>query len=279
MSNFYIARNGKQSGPFTSEQLTQMAASGMVSPDDQIAQQGGSKWVAASVVPGLLSETPVPAAAPISAAPEETEMPWLSGAGDSGQPRQFGGSTTSTNYRSKAIAHKPATKNQALPFLIGGAVAAVLLVLGGIAFVATSVSKVAGGGSLFNSGPTQSMTKMQFRQKVKTFRFYGGIGDAEVVTPVHKIKAEGHELVELKSRTNLCAYLGSDWVKAFGEPTKTQSVAGSTIYYWQCSDGLVQVVFDKTDADPSKPLGEQWLNTYYWLPGGSYESAPTINDY
>jgi uncharacterized RDD family membrane protein YckC len=50
---WYVGSNGQQSGPFTLQQLRQMAASGQLSKTDLIWKQGLASWVACSSVKGL----------------------------------------------------------------------------------------------------------------------------------------------------------------------------------------------------------------------------------
>lgn len=50
---WYVGSNGQQSGPFTLQQLRQMAASGQVLKTDLIWKQGLANWVACSTVKGL----------------------------------------------------------------------------------------------------------------------------------------------------------------------------------------------------------------------------------
>ncbi len=56
---WYIARGKQRCGPFTYEQVRQMAASSVLSPHDMVFNEGASQWVEAENVPGLF-----PAAVP-----------------------------------------------------------------------------------------------------------------------------------------------------------------------------------------------------------------------
>jgi hypothetical protein len=53
-SNWFFTRNGKDClGPFSSQQLRQLAANGLLLPSDLVLREGEQKWVKASSIPGL----------------------------------------------------------------------------------------------------------------------------------------------------------------------------------------------------------------------------------
>jgi hypothetical protein len=56
-AQWYIARNQKQTGPYSSDQLKELAGRGEITPSDQIWKEGMHAWVVASKVPGLLQST------------------------------------------------------------------------------------------------------------------------------------------------------------------------------------------------------------------------------
>ena len=72
---WYVGSNGQQSGPFTLQQLRQMAASGQLSKTDLIWKEGLANWVPSSAIKGLfsaaadLSTTSSPRPAPRPTAP------------------------------------------------------------------------------------------------------------------------------------------------------------------------------------------------------------------
>jgi uncharacterized RDD family membrane protein YckC len=53
---WHVGRNGQQTGPFTAQQLRQMAASGQLSPTDLLWKDGMPNWVPGSSVKGLFAE-------------------------------------------------------------------------------------------------------------------------------------------------------------------------------------------------------------------------------
>ena len=53
--NWYVGRNGNRTGPFTSDQVRQMAASGQIGPADLLWKEGMANWVVASSVTGLFA--------------------------------------------------------------------------------------------------------------------------------------------------------------------------------------------------------------------------------
>ena len=53
MSQYYVAVNGQQQGPFPLQTLQQMAAQGQFTPSTQVWKQGMATWAAASTVAEL----------------------------------------------------------------------------------------------------------------------------------------------------------------------------------------------------------------------------------
>jgi len=84
---WYIGRNDKRTGPFTPDQLRQMAASGRVQPTDLVWKQGMTQWAAASTIKGLFSipgvATP-PAVGPRGGTDLEFDSPGSPSAGGQG---------------------------------------------------------------------------------------------------------------------------------------------------------------------------------------------------
>jgi hypothetical protein len=81
-SEWFIQRGGSQTGPYSSQQLRQLANGGKLSPDDLIRKSDMKDWVAARTAKGLFSTTaatPTPststAAAPATAETPEKEKP------------------------------------------------------------------------------------------------------------------------------------------------------------------------------------------------------------
>lgn len=56
-SEWHLGREGQQSGPFTSQQLKEMAASGQLQPDDLVWKEGLSEWTPAHHIRGLFRKT------------------------------------------------------------------------------------------------------------------------------------------------------------------------------------------------------------------------------
>lgn len=52
-AGWFVAQNGKQSGPFTASQLQEMAADGRLQPDDLVTKTGSQQWKPAQQVKGL----------------------------------------------------------------------------------------------------------------------------------------------------------------------------------------------------------------------------------
>jgi uncharacterized protein (TIGR03067 family) len=55
---WYLAQGGKRAGPFSLQQLRQLAASKRLQRTDMVLQEGGRSWVAAASVAGLFPPTP-----------------------------------------------------------------------------------------------------------------------------------------------------------------------------------------------------------------------------
>jgi hypothetical protein len=68
-AHWYFTRDGKQRlGPFTSEQLRQLAAGGLLESSHMVLKDGSRKWVPAGSIRGLFPSAP-PIAAPAPATP------------------------------------------------------------------------------------------------------------------------------------------------------------------------------------------------------------------
>jgi hypothetical protein len=66
---WYYAHQGQQSGPVSTEQLRQIAASGQIQPSDMVWTEGMAAWSPAHTVEGLFAGAPGPAASPPGAPP------------------------------------------------------------------------------------------------------------------------------------------------------------------------------------------------------------------
>ncbi len=72
---WYVARNRERCGPFTYEQVRQMAASSVLSPHDLVFNEGASQWVEAVTVPGLFPvAVPRPSLPPYGVAESESRQ-------------------------------------------------------------------------------------------------------------------------------------------------------------------------------------------------------------
>jgi len=72
---WYYAHQGQQSGPVSTEQLKQLAASGQIQASDLLWKQGMAAWAAASTVEGVFSASGGPAPPPPGAAPGAPGIP------------------------------------------------------------------------------------------------------------------------------------------------------------------------------------------------------------
>lgn len=61
---YFVGRSGQQTGPFSVEQLTAMAASGELQPTDLVWKEGMAGWEPASTLPGVFPGSPAAATAP-----------------------------------------------------------------------------------------------------------------------------------------------------------------------------------------------------------------------
>lgn len=64
-SGWFVNQNGRQTGPFTSTELKDMAQSCFLLPDDLVTKNGGTKWVPARQIKGLFPGLPVAASMPV----------------------------------------------------------------------------------------------------------------------------------------------------------------------------------------------------------------------
>lgn len=98
---WYVGRNGQQSGPFTAQQLREMAAAGQLSSDDLLWKNGMPSWVPCSSVKGLFPESTAvsgppptrPAPRPVAPPPRSTAVGGSFGDSDEmgfGDPAGFG---------------------------------------------------------------------------------------------------------------------------------------------------------------------------------------------
>jgi len=75
----YIARDGKQSGPFTPEEINRQLAAGTLSPSDNAWYEGAAGWAALSTIPGVgVAVAPTPSSVP--APPASANIPVSSSA-------------------------------------------------------------------------------------------------------------------------------------------------------------------------------------------------------
>lgn len=84
---WYVGRNDKRTGPFTPDQLRQMAATGSLQPTDLVWKQGMPQWVAASTIKDLFSipgVSTLPAVSPRGGTDLEFDSPGSPSAGGQG---------------------------------------------------------------------------------------------------------------------------------------------------------------------------------------------------
>lgn len=73
-ANRHYVRDGRPFGPFTLDQMRQLASSGLLSPTDMVKSGADGVWVSAGTVPGL-TFPPAPPAPPASVAADRTGNP------------------------------------------------------------------------------------------------------------------------------------------------------------------------------------------------------------
>jgi uncharacterized RDD family membrane protein YckC len=90
-AEWYVGKNGEQSGPYTSPQLRQLAADGQLSPADLLWKEGMSDWAPCSAVKGLFGEaTSSSKPLPRRPAPRPTAPPPRVASSSAGNPRADG---------------------------------------------------------------------------------------------------------------------------------------------------------------------------------------------
>ena len=207
MSKFYVSRNQQQFGPYTSDQLKQLATSGQITRDDMVLQEGSSQWAAAGCIRGLFSTTqvlltnPIPTASPLSAGESDSDSPWLSG-------NDF---TSAGSYKSRVSPRKSRKSDNTMPYMIGGGVvAAVLLLLGGMAYLASPIN-------MFNAPP-------------------------EVRNALEKLtKVSSHSVAEFKRLEIGKEFNRKEFFKEFGTPSQITDFDSDTYFIYNCTDGSVRI--------------------------------------
>lgn len=66
---YHVGRNGQQTGPFSVEQLKEMAASGQLSPTDLVWKEGMAGWEPASTLPDVFAPAAPVASTPVASTP------------------------------------------------------------------------------------------------------------------------------------------------------------------------------------------------------------------
>ncbi len=74
-STWYVAKGKTKLGPFSREQLQQMARTGQLAPGDMVLQEGSGKWIAAHSIDGVFVRAqPLPVAQPKRRAPVQVPL-------------------------------------------------------------------------------------------------------------------------------------------------------------------------------------------------------------
>jgi hypothetical protein len=84
--SWYLARKRQRTGPFSAEQLREIASDGRICPTDMLLKRGDTKWVAASSLPwlfpscfGVIASPSPPPAGPSRLVLEQAKPPRLGG--------------------------------------------------------------------------------------------------------------------------------------------------------------------------------------------------------
>lgn len=64
MAQYYLSKNGKQSGPFSQQQIDQMLQSGMFTGTELVQEEGTPDWKPVSLLPGFVAAPPTLVQAP-----------------------------------------------------------------------------------------------------------------------------------------------------------------------------------------------------------------------
>ena len=108
---WYVGSNGQQSGPFTLQQLRQMAVTGELSKADLIWKEGLANWVPCSSVKGLF-----PAVADFSALPSSRRAPSPTAPSPRGPlPVEKGFAGTNVSSGGDFAFSRPTSPNMAMP--------------------------------------------------------------------------------------------------------------------------------------------------------------------
>lgn len=99
-----------------------------------------------------------------------------------------------------------------------------------------------------NSGEGRSKsfayTKNGFREKVKSITPIWTTSFYEITMKDHTTRWNGvNASGGIDAKTGVAIYYVKDFLEAFGEPAKRQSFKHTVVWYWECSDGTVEVIF------------------------------------
>lgn len=75
--SYFIARNGQQLGPLSSEQIAQMQATGQIAPQDMVWHEGMNGWQTAQIVFGPAA-FPTPPPPPVFQSKKNSPLGWAS---------------------------------------------------------------------------------------------------------------------------------------------------------------------------------------------------------
>jgi hypothetical protein len=284
-SNWYYMKNGAKYGPLSSSELKQLARDGLLAKTDTLWKEGLKEWQPASKVKGLF-DSPVPDASvpppppkpPIPSEPPQklenqpappsiaTAAKVLFGAVSS-KAQELGAKAAEKAKVIQANAHElvsveegQLSENQtqstirlSLPFskrsLIFVTSFAILFLISMASCVSmfnscrTSFGAASSGGS-----KTKVITKREFREMFAKIKSVLQPGD------VRSWKANFVKESDVK--------------EMFGEPQRTQTAGNRTYWYWDCSDGMTQMVIE----DYESGLTERFV-------GKGVLAVTSVNDY
>jgi hypothetical protein len=201
--NFHISRNGEMFGPYTLEEVRAYVAQGRILPSDLAWVNGASQWTALTAIPDLFDPRPPPSVPPPPATPP-TPGEGEVRAHPPPPPAASPGFTGAGQHQVTAV-QKPAANLQ-------GCLALVLVVF----LLLIIVGYFTGGDSGSKSQP-KVLSKVEWRARV--VKHYGQVAQLNIVYN----------------------WRPSEFKALMGEPESTQTIGDQAFWYYQCSDGMIQL--------------------------------------
>jgi hypothetical protein len=209
MANWYYSIDGRQSGPVDATELKRLAASGTLGHQDKVRREDLAQWYPAAQIKGLFAtQTPPLSPASLDSTANESTDTQTSHSNPSVAAGPAHNAATTGSPNAPTTQNNGSRPHSSKPRSIKRRTIVTALGVSALLIVALSNQRITprvGGVSL---------AKGEFRTKIMDLLPRGCPGIA---------------------REN-------DIIDAFGKPDRTQTLGNDMYWYWQCSDGTMQVV-------------------------------------